>query len=58
MAEEWIKEARNDSRNEVHLRVEAEKSLRAMKQECKKLASKLITEERERRSAKARLKNA
>ena len=31
MAEEWVKEARNDSRNEVHLRVEAEKSLGAMK---------------------------
>ena len=31
MAEEWVKEARNDARNEAHLCVEAEKSLRAVK---------------------------
>ena len=34
------------------------KSLRAAKQECKELASKLITEEKERISAETRLKNA
>ena len=58
MAEKWIKEARNDAKNEVHLRIEAEKSLGVAKQECKELASKLIVEERERRNAEAGLKNA
>ena len=32
--------------------------MRATKQECKELASKLITEEKERISAETRLKNA
>ena len=58
MAEKWIKEARNDAKNEVHLRIEAEKSLGVAKQECKELASKLITEEKERISAETKLKNA
>ena len=31
MVEEWVKEARNNARNEAHLRVEAEKSLGATK---------------------------
>ena len=57
MAKKWVKEARNDAINEVHLHVEAEKSLRAAKQECKELAFKLIAEERERRSAEVGLKN-
>ena len=57
VAEEWVKEARNDARNEAHLRVEAEKSLGIAKQECKELAFKLIAEERERRSAEVGLKN-
>ena len=58
VAEEWIKEAWNDAENEVHLRVEAEKSLGVAKQECKELASKLIVKEKERRSAETRLKIA
>ena len=58
MAKNWVKEARNDAINEVHLHVEAEKSLRTAKQECKELASKLITEEKERISAETKLKNA
>ena len=58
MAKKWVKEARNDAINEVHLHVEAEKSLRTTKQECKELASKLITEEKERISAETKLKNA
>ena len=58
MAQEWVKEARNDVKNEAHLHVKAEKSLRATKQKCKELASKLIVEERKRRSAEAGLKNA
>ncbi|XP_030964273.1 axoneme-associated protein mst101(1)-like [Quercus lobata] len=58
VAEEWVKEVRNDVKNEAHLHVKAEKSLRATKQKCKELASKLIAEERKRRSAEAGLKNA
>ena len=58
MVEEWVKEARNDVKNEVHLCLEIEKALRAAKEENKELLSKLITEERERMSAEAGLKNA
>ena len=58
MAEEWDKKARNDVKNEVHLRLKTEKALRVAKEENKKLFSKLIAEERERRSVKAGLKNA
>ena len=50
MAKEWV--------NEAHLRIKAEKFLGATKQECKELALKLITEERERRSVEVGLKNA
>ena len=57
MAEEWVKKAQNDAKNEAHLCVQAEKSLGAMKQECKELATKLTAEERERRNAEAELKN-
>ena len=46
MAEEWIKDARNDVKNKVHLRLETEKALGAAKKENKKLLSKLIAEER------------
>ena len=56
--EEWVKQAQNDAKNEVHLCVEAEKSFGIAKQKCKELASKLTTEERERSSAEAGLKNA
>ena len=58
MVEEWVKEAQNDAKNEVHLRLETEKALGAAKEENKELLSKLTIEERERKSAKARLKNA
>ena len=58
MVEEWVKEARNDVKNEVHLCLEIEKALRAAKEENKELLSKLITKERERMSAEAGLKNA
>ena len=58
MAKEWIKEAKIDAENEVHLCVEDEKSLGVAKQECKELASKLIVKEKERRSAETGLKNA
>ena len=42
MAEEWVKEAQNDAKNEVHLCLEVEKSLGAEKQECKELAIVLL----------------
>ena len=58
MAEEWVKEARNDVKNEVYLRLETEKALGATKEENKELLSKLTTEEREKRNVEARLKNA
>ena len=48
MAKEWVNRARNDAKNKVHLRLETKKALGAAKEENKNLASKLITEERER----------
>ena len=53
-----VKEARNDVKNEVHLRLETKKVLGAVKEENKELLSKLIAKDRERRSAEAGLKNA
>ena len=58
MAEEWFKDARNNVKNMVYLRLETEKALGAAKEENKELLSKLIVEERERRSVEAGLKNA
>ena len=58
VVEEWVNEAQNDVKNEVHLRLETEKALGAVKEEIKELLSKLTVEERERRSAEAGLKNA
>ena len=57
MAEEWVKEARNDVKNEVLLCFETENALGAAKEESKELLSKLIVEEKERRSIEAGLKN-
>jgi len=58
VAEEWVKEARNDVKNKVYLYLETKKALGATKEENKELLPKLITEEKDRRSAKAGLKNA
>ena len=58
MAKEWVNKARNDIKNEVHLRLETEKALRAAREENKSLLSKLAVEERERKFAQAGLKNA
>ena len=58
MAEEWVKEAQNEVKNEVHLRLETEKALGAVKEENKELLSKLTTEEKERKSTQVGLKNA
>ena len=58
MAKEWVNKARNDVKNEVHLRLEIEKALRAAREENKSLLSKLAVEEKERKFAQAGLKNA
>ena len=59
VAEEWVKEAWNDVKNEIHLLIEIEKALRVVKEEKKELLlSKLTAEEKEKRNAKAGLKNA
>ena len=58
MAEEWVKNARNNVKNMVYLCLEIEKALGAAKEENKELLSKLIVEERESRSVEAGLKNA
>ena len=58
MAEEWVNKARNDTKSEVNLHLETEKDLGTVKEENKDLLSKLIVEERERKSAQARLKIA
>ena len=58
MAKEWGNKACNDAKSEVNFRLETEKALRVVKEENKDLLSKLITEERERKSAQAGLKTA
>ena len=58
VAEKWVKEAQNEVKNEVHLRLETEKALGAVKEENKELLSKLTIEEKERKSAQVGLKNA
>ena len=52
MAKEWVKEAQNDVKNEAYLHFEAEKALRARKEENTELLSKLAAEEREREREK------
>lgn len=56
MAEEWVKDARNDVRVEANLCAETMKALGTAEQ--KKLMLKLVIEEKERKSAEANLKNA
>ena len=58
MVKEWVKETRNNVKNEVYLRLETEKALGAANEENKELLSKLTIEERKRRSVEAGLKNA
>ena len=58
VSKEWVKEAQNKVKNEVHLRLETEKALGAVKEENKELLPKLTTEEKERKSAQVGLKNA
>ena len=57
VAEEWVRDTRNDVRAEAHSRVEVEKSLGALKKEQTELANKLTTLERARLSAETFLKS-
>ena len=50
MAEEWVNKARNDAKTKVHFHLKMEKALGAIKEENKDLLSKLMAEERERKS--------
>ena len=58
VAEEWVNDARNESKVEANLRVEAKRALGASEQKNKELANKLVAEERARLSVEAGLKNA
>nr|XP_023914078.1 uncharacterized protein LOC112025640 [Quercus suber] len=49
VAEEWVKEAYNDVRNEVHLCLKTKKALGATREENTELLTKLTTEKRERK---------
>ena len=57
MVEEWVKDARNEVRVEANLHAETSKALGAAEQKNQELTMKLTTEKRERKSAKAGLKN-
>ena len=48
VAKEWVKEAQNDVKNEVHRCFKAEKALGAAKEENTELLSKLAIEERKK----------
>ena len=58
MAKEWVKDARNKVRVEANFRVESSKALAVAKQKIQELNTKVITEERGRKSAETGLKNA
>ena len=57
VAEEWVKDARNQVRAEAHSCAEVEKSLGALKQEQIELANKLIASKRACQSVEAGLKS-
>ena len=57
VAEKWVNDARNESKVEANLRVEAKRALGASEQKNKELANKLVAEKKARLSAKAGLKN-
>ena len=58
MAEEWVKAARSEARLIDNLRTETSKSLAIAKKKNKELARKLVIADKDRKSAKASLKNA
>ena len=57
MAEEWVRDARNETRAKAHSRIEVEKSLEALKQEQAELFDKLVATDRAYLSVDAGLKN-
>ena len=57
VAEEWVRDTRNEARAEAHSLAETEKSLEALKQEQMELANKLIAADRARLRVEAGLKN-
>ena len=57
VANEWVRDARNEVRAEVHSRAKIKKSLRTLKQELTKLSNKLIAADRARLSDEAGLKS-
>ena len=58
MAEEWVKDTRNEARLADNLRTEIDKALATAKQKNKKFTMKLAAEDRWRKSAEVGLKNA
>ena len=58
VAEEWVRNARDEVNAEAHSRVNAEKVLGALKEEQKELTNKLKEVDKERLSALAGLKTA
>ena len=58
VAEEWVKDARNQVKAEAYFRAEVEKSLEALKQEKAELTDKLVEAERACSNAEAGLKIA
>jgi len=58
VVKEWVWDARNEARVEAYSHAKTEKSLGAFKQEQTEMATKLIAEERARRSAEPGLKSA
>ena len=58
VAEEWVKDARNQVKAEAYSHAEVEKSLKALKQEKAELTDKLVEAERACSNAEAGLKIA
>ena len=58
MAEEWVKDARNEAKVEANLCVATDRALGVTKQKNKELSTKLIAEKSMHMSVKVGLKNA
>ena len=56
MAQEWVRDARNEARAEALSRADVEKSMGALKQEQVELTNKLAKAERAQDSVEASLK--
>ena len=57
VAEEWVKDARNEVRVEANLRTEANRALGVAEQKDQELNTKLSVEERAQKSVEASLQN-